>query len=401
MKISRHSGLIISLLMALLFFGGESLWAKPEPPSKYDRFLDSVVVVRSSTGIGTGFFVAANGLLVSNHHVVGKDSTVSITIRNGKTITGTVLAVSDGLDLALISIPGQSSTFLHFAGANEGGVGSDVIAIGTAKGLSWSVSKGIISGLRDGEPFKITDYDGVQLIQTDAAINQGNSGGPLILLDSGRVIGVNTLSAHKNVAEGISFAISAGDVKQAFASHLGLEPGASSAKPPSKAPSAKDRLKAWMDDPEAAIARLTQKKMEPDTGRQNTVTGKGGTDKVTLHNPEKVSVKNQSAGSLLVITGRAKNTDKTPHGHVRLKGVIHDEQGNPLMTKLVYSGNFLSKDELGHLPMSEIESLLNVPAGLKGANENIQPGHSVTFMVVFDNIPSHAAEWSVVVHSLD
>ena len=217
--------LLVSALVLLVLFMPTSLLGRE---GAYDRFLDCVVVIESSEGFGTGFFVTGNGLLVTNLHVVGGDRTVSVTLRNGTVTRGTIQAVNEDLDLALISVPYRTPDWLHFAESGEGGVGADVIAIGTAQGLSWSVSKGIISGVRE--------TDRIKFIQTDAAINPGNSGGPLILLASGRVIGVNTITFKKDIAEGISFAVSADNVRATFSDYLkaGVEKG-----PPPPPPVAK------------------------------------------------------------------------------------------------------------------------------------------------------------------
>jgi len=182
------------------------------PPSKYDDYLSAVVIVRSSGGLGSGFFVSKAGLVVTNHHVVGRDATVSLKLRSGSVVMGTVIASDVNSDLALISVPHESPAWLQLAGPEEGGIGADVIAIGTPKGFEWSVSKGIVSALRE---------QGVtRLVQTDAAINKGNSGGPLILLDSGRVIGVNALSFRKDGAVGLNFAVSAQTVIATFGPYL-------------------------------------------------------------------------------------------------------------------------------------------------------------------------------------
>jgi len=217
----RRTGsfLFVSALVLLVLSTPTSLLGKEGP---YDQFLDCVVVIESSEGLGTGFFVTGEGLLVTNHHVVGGDRTVSVTLRNGMVTRGTVQTVNEYLDLALVSVPYRTPDWLHFAGPGEGGVGADVIAIGTAQGLSWSVSKGIISGVRE--------TDRTKFIQTDAAINPGNSGGPLILIASGRVIGVNTITFKKDIAEGISFAISADNVRVAFSDYL--KAGAERRPPP-------------------------------------------------------------------------------------------------------------------------------------------------------------------------
>ena len=177
-------------------------------PSKYDDFLNCVVVVRSSHGIGTGFFVSADGYLVSNAHVVEYDPNVSIKLRTGRTILGSVMGIDKDRDLALVKVDGTRYSWLSLGTLDDAGVGSDVLAVGTPEGLDWSVSKGIVSALRNA--------GGIKVIHTDAAINVGNSGGPLIALSSGKVIGVNSFTYRKDIAEGLNFAISAEEIGKAF-----------------------------------------------------------------------------------------------------------------------------------------------------------------------------------------
>ena len=199
-------------LMLFSFLAGAviSMAALPATAaSRYDEVLEAVVVIRNSQGLGTGFFINSRGRILTNRHVVGSDKEVTVKLRNGRTLPGRVLHAWDDVDLALVGVDLPGSPFLNMARSDEGGVGDEVVAVGTPRGLSWSVSRGIISSIRqDGD---------IQLIQTDAAINAGNSGGPLILLASARVIGVNTRSLAKDQAEGISFALSANTVKAAFA----------------------------------------------------------------------------------------------------------------------------------------------------------------------------------------
>ncbi len=395
MSRNRHYlyGFLAVLIAGTAFISAVDVSAAPK--SKYDHWLNSVVVVRSSIGEGTGFFITADGLLVTNHHVVGGDNRVYIGLRQGGSTTGTVVALDEDLDLALVSVPVESPDFLELARPNEGGVGADVIAIGTARGLSWSVSRGIVSGLRDGADFNIGNGRDVLLIQTDAAINPGNSGGPLILMDSGTVVGVNTISFKKDIAEGISFAVSSDNVKGVFDKYLkGERPFA---KPSTgTASTAKERLAAWMADPNAAIANLTKK---PGNG-EDSPTPEGHTG-ITLANAKKFSINNSHEGQLLVITGRAKNTVAEARSHIRLQGTLHDDAGKVLRTTWVYAGNFLSDVELKTLTIKEIEARLNQRDGLKGANLNIPLGHSVTFMVVFNKIPAESKQWYVTVQSAE
>ena len=385
-------------VLALVLIGTALVTAGNVPAaekSQYDHWLNSVVVVRSSIGEGTGFFITADGLLVTNHHVVGNDDRVYIGLRQGGSTTGTIVALDEDLDLALVSVPVDSRDFLELARPNEAWVGSDVIAIGTARGLSWSVSRGIVSGLRDGADFNIGNGRDVLLIQTDAAINPGNSGGPLILMDSGNVVGVNTISFKKDIAEGISFAVSSDNVRSVFDKYLkGERPVI---KPPTgTASTAKERLAAWMADPNAAIANLTKK---PGNG-EDSPTPEGHTG-ITLANAKKFSINNTHEGQLLVITGRAKNTVAEARSYIRLEGTLHDETGKVLRTTSVYAGNFLNDAELKTFTMKEIEARLNEREGLKGANLNIPLGHSVTFMVVFNQVPAEAKQWYVTVESAE
>jgi hypothetical protein len=353
--------------------------AVTQPPSKYDPYLKAVVVVRSSIGEGAGFFVTPDGLLVTNHHVVGNDTAVTIILRDERQVTGKVLSVNGDMDLALVSIPLKTPDHLRFAKPNEGGIGSDVIAIGTAKGLSWSVSKGIVSGLRNGADFGIGGGENVLLVQTDAAINQGNSGGPLILVDTGTVIGVNTISFKKDIAEGISFAIYAENVETAFAGRLQPQETVKLDRELTQRDLAKENIRSW----------LSMLKNDPQTEQPP----------ITIDNAETFGGINDSEGQLLIVTGRVTNREKAPHSFIRLIGRLHDEQGRELARKMVYCGNLLTDGELKTLTLVEIDKRLNVRSGLRGANENLPPGHSVTFMVVFGRAPENASEWSVEVFS--
>lgn len=183
--------------------------ARQAIPSKYDDFLSSVVVIRNSRGgFGSGFFVTRSGLLITNQHVVEADSTVGVRLRSQETMLGSVIATDSSRDLAMVSVTGKQFPWLRLADINEAGIGTEVIAIGIPKGLSWSLTKGIVSAIRED--------NGIRFIQTDAAINTGNSGGPLIALPSGKVIGVNSFVLRDESIEGLNFAVSSEEVEKAF-----------------------------------------------------------------------------------------------------------------------------------------------------------------------------------------
>lgn len=176
--------------------------------SPLDNLLDGVVVVKTQKGFGSGFLVSSSGFIVTNAHVVGDDKAVTIQFRDAKTIAGIVVDRDVSADLALVKSDLQAASKLLLGKLAASGIGTNVIAIGTPKGLDWSVSKGIVSAVREKE--------GVVLLQTDAAINAGNSGGPLINIDRNEVVGVITFALKDATVEGLNFAVSAEQILKSF-----------------------------------------------------------------------------------------------------------------------------------------------------------------------------------------
>ncbi|MBU1119755.1 trypsin-like peptidase domain-containing protein [Patescibacteria group bacterium] len=174
-------------------------------------------VVSTDSNIGTGFIVDANGWIVTNQHVVSDTTaTYKVVTSDGKSYDVTEIVRDDADDIAILRIEATDLTVLPFGDSDNLVAGQEVIAIGTPLGqYSGSVTKGIVSGLdrtvtASSSWFGATEktYEGV--IQTDAAVNPGNSGGPL--LDSqGKVVGVNF--ATTSGAESISFALPINIVK--------------------------------------------------------------------------------------------------------------------------------------------------------------------------------------------
>jgi serine protease Do len=164
-------------------------------------------------GSGSGFIVSTDGLVLTNKHVVAdKDADYSVVVNNGQKYSAEVLAIDPVQDLAIIKIKNEDGkTFVPLVLGNSDGIqlGQTAIAIGNALGeFSNTVSVGIVSGL--SRTILASDELGTNtetledIIQTDAAINSGNSGGPLMNL-KGEVIGINTAIAQD--AENIAFAI--------------------------------------------------------------------------------------------------------------------------------------------------------------------------------------------------
>lgn len=191
--------------------GSGSVPVRDTNGSPYGKYFDSVVIVRRETSIGSGFFVSADGLIVTCRHVVGTSQKVSVQRRDGSSLDADVIATDPERDLALIKIPGSGYPALPLL-QREPVIGDEVIAIGTPEGVPWSVSKGIVSGLRSART--------ARLVQTDAAISPGSSGGPLIETHSGRVAGINFMIMGGAQAEKMNFAISSAEVTSAFPAQL-------------------------------------------------------------------------------------------------------------------------------------------------------------------------------------
>lgn len=177
--------------------------------------------VQQQQGGGTGFIITSEGLIATNKHVAdieGADYTV-IT-QDGKKYKATVVAEDPLNDFAILKIDAKNLPTVEFGDSDNLDVGQRVIAIGNALGeFQNSVTVGVVSGKErnltasDSTGSSPEQLEG--LLQTDAAINEGNSGGPLINL-KGQVIAINTATASKGQAEGIGFAIPMNSIKTAI-----------------------------------------------------------------------------------------------------------------------------------------------------------------------------------------
>lgn len=177
--------------------------------------IKSVITVKTAIGgHGSGFVISSSGYLLTNAHVVSDDSTnLEVIFSNGLTLPADLIRINPKIDIALLKIPGSGYAALSLdTSVVTDKIGSDVVAIGTPKDikLGQTVTKGIISGLRDFED-KI-------YIQTDVSINPGNSGGPLIT-KNGQVIGIITWK--RKDSDGLGFALPINDGLKAL--NIGLK----------------------------------------------------------------------------------------------------------------------------------------------------------------------------------
>ncbi|MFD1344296.1 trypsin-like peptidase domain-containing protein [Litorisediminicola beolgyonensis] len=159
---------------------------------------------RGMTGAGTGFIISEGGQIVTNAHVVAGADSVTVTLEDGTELEAEIVGVDEATDIAVISVEaGDALPFVSFGESDALKVGQNVIAIGNPFGLGNTVTTGIVSALgRDLNSGPFDDY-----IQTDAAINRGNSGGPLFN-EAGEVVGINTaIISPTGGSVGIGFSV--------------------------------------------------------------------------------------------------------------------------------------------------------------------------------------------------
>jgi putative serine protease PepD len=190
----------------------------------YERVKDGVVKISASgaTGgaTGSGFVIDEEGHIVTNQHVVAGAESVSVEFADGSEETAEIVGTDPSTDIAVLDVDRPSSLLTPLSFAAEGSlqVGNDVIAIGSPFGLEGTVTTGVISALGR----EITSPNGFQIenaVQTDAALNQGNSGGP-VLDTQGRVVGVAAqIRSESGGSDGIGYAIP-GDTAQRVAREL-------------------------------------------------------------------------------------------------------------------------------------------------------------------------------------
>lgn len=165
-----------------------------------------------SEGVGTGIIVDENGYIITNSHVVqdGQADTITVQLNDGSEIEGNVLWCDKSLDLAIVKVNEKGLIAAELGDSDTVNIGGYAVAIGNPLGMAFqrSLTQGVISGL--DRSITVQDSQGNMqmdgLIQTDASINSGNSGGPL-LNSQGQVIGINSAKVQSSEAEGLGFAI--------------------------------------------------------------------------------------------------------------------------------------------------------------------------------------------------
>ena len=152
---------------------------------------------------GSGFIVTKDGYILTNNHLVGGAEDVTVTVGDGRKLKAKIIGADSETDVAVVKIDGQDLPYVELANSDGLEVGEWVIAIGNPFGLSHTVTAGIVSA-KGRSQIGVADYE--DFIQTDAAINFGNSGGPLLNLD-GKAVGINTAIIGPGGNVGIGLAI--------------------------------------------------------------------------------------------------------------------------------------------------------------------------------------------------
>ena len=192
-------------------------------------------------GLGSGFIIDPRGYIVTNRHVIAGADEIQVTLEGKKKFKAAVVGADPKTDVAIIKIDGHNLPSVKLGDSKTLEVGDWVLAVGNPFGLTQTVTAGIVSA-KGRSDMGILDFE--DFIQTDAAINQGNSGGPLVNIE-GEVVGLNTAILSKSGGSvGIGFAIPVNIIKKvvdaAFSKRL-AGPGRNSSPPqrpfvPRKAP---------------------------------------------------------------------------------------------------------------------------------------------------------------------
>lgn len=179
-------------------------FGQPMQPGRPDGKQGRPQSKEKAQAVGTGFIIDAKGVIVTNFHVVGKADSITVTMADGTKLPAKLMGGDEKTDLAVLKVESDKPLpFVSFGDATKIRVGQPVMAVGNPFGLGGTVTTGIVSARgRDIHSGPFDDY-----IQTDAAINRGNSGGPLFDMD-GNVIGINTaIYSPSGGSIGLGFAI--------------------------------------------------------------------------------------------------------------------------------------------------------------------------------------------------
>ena len=216
-KMNELTKNILELSTGQEFFAQELIELKAVAGEDFSGIVEqavkAVVTIRTDISQGTGFIIDNKGFIVTNAHVIEEAEKIEAIDYNQNIIHAFLIGYNKDFDLALLKINGTFNK-LELANSDRVQIGENVIAIGNPLGLQFSVSRGIISAKNRPGPNNIRAY-----IQTDAALNPGNSGGPLIN-SQGKTVGINNFKIGGS--ENIGFALESNYIKE-ISNQISLE----------------------------------------------------------------------------------------------------------------------------------------------------------------------------------
>ena len=184
-------------------------------PTIYNQVKDSVVLIQTNLGLGSGFVYDTKGHIITNHHVIEGAETIQVSFLDGNISSASVVGMDIYSDIAVIKVDPEVTTLypVVLGSSSELAVGVPVAAMGNPFGLSDTLTVGIVSSL-ERTLTAAGNYVIIDIIQIDAAVNPGNSGGPLVNI-YGQVVGVNTaIESETGTFTGIGFAVPSDTVKR-------------------------------------------------------------------------------------------------------------------------------------------------------------------------------------------
>ena len=184
----------------------EDLLCRLNPGQEPDLDIEGIPEMRQRGAVGSGFVISEDGYVITNNHVVAGADEIQVHLNDRRVFDAEVIGLDEPSDLALLKIGAGDLPFVEFGDSDILRVGDWVLAIGSPFGLEFSAAAGIVSAQGRSVPGR-SSYNYMSFIQTDVAINQGNSGGPLFNLD-GEVVGINSqILSSTGGSNGISFSI--------------------------------------------------------------------------------------------------------------------------------------------------------------------------------------------------
>lgn len=286
---------------------------------------------RRATSLGSGFIIDAAGIVVTNNHVIQNADEILVVLNDDTELPATVIGMDDKTDLAVLKV--ESSTplpFVEFGNSDAARVGDWVVAIGNPLGFGGTVTAGIVSAR--GRDINSGPYD--NYIQTDAAINKGNSGGPLFNLD-GEVIGINTAIYSPNGGSiGIGFAV-----------------------PSNLAENVVDQLRAYGTTRRGWLG-VTIQQVTDEIAESLGLDQAKGALVATVHDDSPAAAAGLKTGDVIVNF----NGDEVPNSRRLPRMVADTEVGQTVPVEVFRGGERMTVDvTLGQLEKVDLASLQGVP----------------------------------------